>query len=110
MSSKVQKDKGQKQNSNQAILSELLKEEENRYCSDCGAKGDMEYTVFVRLPLQVLLTLPEKSYFLGDNFSCFSFCRAAMGVMESGRFSLYPLCRDSSKLGRPHIKSEIREP
>ena len=55
MSSRAQKDKGQKQNSNQAILSELLKEEENRYCSDCGAKGNMEFTVFVRLPLQVLL-------------------------------------------------------
>ena len=39
MSSKAQKDKGQKQNVNQAILSELLKEEENRYCADCGAKG-----------------------------------------------------------------------
>ncbi|XP_020623436.1 stromal membrane-associated protein 1-like isoform X4 [Orbicella faveolata] len=39
MSSRAQKDKGQKQNSNQAILSELLKEEENRYCADCGAKG-----------------------------------------------------------------------
>lgn len=55
MSSRAQKDKGQKQNSNQAILSELLKEEENRYCADCGAKGNMEFMVFVRLPLQILL-------------------------------------------------------
>lgn len=39
MSSRAQKDRGQKQNANQAILSELLKEEENRYCADCGAKG-----------------------------------------------------------------------
>lgn len=45
MSSRAQKDKGQ--NSNQAILSELLKEEENRYCSDCGAKGNMEWSSFV---------------------------------------------------------------
>ena len=41
MSSRAQRDKGQQQNSNQAILSELLKEEENRYCADCGAKGNM---------------------------------------------------------------------
>lgn len=40
MSSRAQRDREQKQNSNQTILSELLKEEENRYCSDCGAKGD----------------------------------------------------------------------
>ena len=40
MTSRAQKDKGkEKQNSNQTILSELLKEEENRYCADCGAKG-----------------------------------------------------------------------
>ncbi|XP_027058414.1 stromal membrane-associated protein 1-like isoform X5 [Pocillopora damicornis] len=39
MSSRAQRDKGQAQNTNQAILSELLKEEENRYCADCGAKG-----------------------------------------------------------------------
>lgn len=39
MSSRTQKDRGQKQNTNQTILSELLKEEENRYCADCGAKG-----------------------------------------------------------------------
>lgn len=39
MSSRTQKDRGQKQNANQSILSELLKEEENRYCADCAAKG-----------------------------------------------------------------------
>ncbi|XP_078362000.1 stromal membrane-associated protein 1-like isoform X2 [Oculina patagonica] len=39
MSSRTQKDRGQKQNANQTILSELLKEEENRYCADCAAKG-----------------------------------------------------------------------
>ncbi|XP_068748022.1 stromal membrane-associated protein 1-like [Montipora capricornis] len=40
MTSRAQKDKGkEKQISNQTILSELLKEEENRYCADCGAKG-----------------------------------------------------------------------
>lgn len=41
MSSRAQRDKGQAQNTNQAILSELLKEEENRYCADCGAKGKL---------------------------------------------------------------------
>lgn len=39
MSSRAQRDKGQKQNTAQTILSELLKEEDNRYCSDCKAKG-----------------------------------------------------------------------
>lgn len=39
MSSRAQRDKGQKQNTAQTILSELLKEEENKYCSDCKAKG-----------------------------------------------------------------------
>lgn len=41
MSSRTQKDRGQKQNANQTILSELLKEEENRYCADCAAKGKL---------------------------------------------------------------------
>ncbi|KAJ7391113.1 Stromal membrane-associated protein 1 [Desmophyllum pertusum] len=36
---RAQKDKGQRANANQTILTDLLKEEENRYCSDCGAKG-----------------------------------------------------------------------
>lgn len=39
MTSRAQRDKGQKQNTAQTILSELLKEEENKYCSDCKAKG-----------------------------------------------------------------------
>lgn len=39
MSSRSQRDKNQKQNANQAVLTELLKEESNRYCSDCQAKG-----------------------------------------------------------------------
>ena len=39
MNSRTQKDRGQKQNTNQVILSELLKEEANRFCADCGAKG-----------------------------------------------------------------------
>ncbi|XP_031571593.1 stromal membrane-associated protein 1-like isoform X3 [Actinia tenebrosa] len=39
MSTRAQREKGQTQNANQAILAGLLKEESNKYCSDCGAKG-----------------------------------------------------------------------
>ena len=112
MSSRAQKDKGQKQNSNQVILSELLKEEENRYCSDCGAKG-IKYGIRGLRSSSVTgfaLILPENSYFLVADLSCFSYYRAAMGVMESGCFSLYPLCRDTSKLGCSYFESEVRQP
>lgn len=51
---RAQKDKGQKANANQTILTDLLKEEENRYCSDCGAKG-MECFSIACLPPQILL-------------------------------------------------------
>ena len=110
MSSRAQRDRGQKQNSNQTILLELLKEEENRYCSDCGAKGNMKCLGLRSSSVTGFALIPENSYFLVADFSCFSYYRATMGLVESGRFSLYPLCRDTSKLGCPHFKSEIREP
>ena len=111
MSSRAQKDKGQKQNSNQAILSELLKEEENRYCADCGAKGT-KYGIHGLRSSSVsgFALLPENSYFLVADLSCLSYYRAAMGVVESGCLSLYPLCRDTSKLRCTYFESEVREP
>jgi hypothetical protein len=43
MSTRSQREKGHAQNTNQVILAGLLKEEANKYCSDCGAKGKAVY-------------------------------------------------------------------
>lgn len=111
MSSRTQNNKGQKQNANQTILSELLKEEENRYCADCAAKGKLMDVLRSHLFRQRFCSVAlNYLYFLVSNLACFSFYRAALGVMESGRFSLYSLCRYTSKLRSSHIESEICEP
>ncbi|XP_032228468.2 stromal membrane-associated protein 1 isoform X2 [Nematostella vectensis] len=39
MSTRSQRNKDNKQNANQAILVDMLKEEKNKYCADCAAKG-----------------------------------------------------------------------
>ena len=46
MSGKSEKDKQKSmQEKYQAILSELIKQEENKYCVDCDAKGNAIMTV-----------------------------------------------------------------
>jgi len=45
MSGKSEKDKQKSmQEKYQAILTELLKQEENKYCADCDAKGNFNMT------------------------------------------------------------------
>ncbi|XP_020905000.1 stromal membrane-associated protein 1 isoform X2 [Exaiptasia diaphana] len=39
MAARSQREKDHTKNKNQVILAEMLKEESNKYCSDCGAKG-----------------------------------------------------------------------
>jgi len=41
MAARTQREKDHMKNKNQVILAEMLKEESNKYCSDCGAKGRM---------------------------------------------------------------------
>ncbi len=65
----------------------MLRDEDNKYCVDCDAKG----------------------FFLNNNLSVFFLLKIVfismtkMGFMESWNFPRYPLCRNSSELGGAHI-------
>jgi hypothetical protein len=77
------------QEAQKQILAELLKDPSNKTCADCRAKGKYFVTAQARTevtPLILVSSLP----------------RTSLGVMESGRLSMYTLCWDPSKPRRPH--------
>lgn len=44
---------------NQTILADLLRDEDNRYCADCMAKGERNRMIFGRLPVSEQALLDE---------------------------------------------------
>lgn len=57
------------------MLTQMLRDEDNKYCVDCDAKGKDFVTQN-----------------LTSKFHCPNSYRSTMGIMESGCFSVYSLC------------------
>ena len=104
MSSRAQRDKGQKQNTAQTILTELLKEEENKYCADCKAKG-MEPSIDREFACQaVKFSLP------GRQITVFFYYRTSLGVLEPRSVSLHSMRGYTSKLRCSYFSSQVSKP
>lgn len=70
----------------QSLLTQMLRDEDNKYCVDCDAKGKFYNRVKCK-----------KTITTAVNY------RSKMGVLEPGRISLHPLRWYSSKLRSSHI-------
>lgn len=77
----------------QGILNDLLKDEDNKYCEDCDAKGKKSRLKYA--PCNLLF---------------FYFDRTSMGILEPRYFSVHQVCGNSSKLRSAHQQSKIRQP
>ena len=71
----------------QTILASMLRDEDNKYCVDCDAKGFFSNNYLSEFFVAKKLVIS----------------RTKMGFMESWDFPMYPLCRISSELGGAHI-------
>jgi len=79
---KLEKDKQKLiQEKCQTILSQMLRDEDNKYCVDCDAKGMLwDFEIFTILFVTTFL----------------STSRSEMGFVEPWNLSVYTLCRNTS--------------
>lgn len=93
MNSKTEKDKNKAlQDKFQAILSQMLREEDNKFCVDCDSKGQGSLCIFpCNFPRIVWCKISaNKLYFVAVHI------RTSLGFMEFRNISLHPMCRYSS--------------
>lgn len=89
MTSKTEKDKQKLvQERCQQFLTDLLKDEDNKYCVDCDAKG---------------LSGRRTRRSSPDPMFPLIVSRSAMGFVESGGLSLHQMRRHSPQSGSPHL-------
>lgn len=85
------KDRGQKlHEKHQLILANMLREEENKYCADCRAKGNDK----------LFITFTDHHFLF----------RTQMGLLEHWHIYMYTLCRDTQEFRSPHISCQVCKP
>lgn len=98
MTTRTQREKAGKQNDrHQAILADMLKEEANKYCVDCRAKGILCF--FASRPF-VLTRLAYRNICL---------YRTSLGLVESWSFHLHPLRWHTPKSWRAYFARQVSE-
>lgn len=70
----------------QSLLTQMLRDEDNKYCVDCDAKGKVQYTEIYE-----------------NRINSWIINRSTMGFLELGRVSMYPVRRNSSESRCSHI-------
>ena len=74
----------------QLILANMLREEENKFCADCHAKGMAIYFRGGVRTASVCVLVP----------------RTAVGLLEPGRLHVHQVCRDPSQPGSTHLSRQ----